>query len=469
VEQLGEGDLAKQTWIIEASLATLLMDRDAMIEDSVDVPSPAPPADREQLLTLANAVGKRLYELAMQNETGASWLCVGPLDESTWTLVPSGTDLYSGTTGIALFLAYLGAVSGDPAPTLLARRAVTSLRAEFRESLATLQDEEGMASFPTVGAFVGLPSVIYLLTHLGVLWDEPDLLDEAADLVDRLPPLISGDIYLDVLQGSAGCILALLGLHDVRPSPGILETAIRCGDRLLATAQPMPHGTAWATLKDEPPLGGLSHGTAGFALSLLQLSARSGEARFRGCALSALEYDRSLFVPNRNNWADLRVLPSRKREPDHGDESVPGSAPAFTVAWCHGAPGIGLARLGALDRLDDARVRDEIDVALSATKQYGFAMNHSLCHGALGNIELLLAAVQVLGRPEDHEALERAQAVVVGSIEANGFMTGVPLGMETPDFMTGLAGIGYELLRLAEPGKVPSALLLAPPRWQAHG
>jgi lantibiotic modifying enzyme len=29
--------------------------------------------------------------------------------------------------------------------------------------------------------------------------------------------------------------------------------------------------------------------------------------------------------------------------------------------------------------------------------------------------------------------------------------------------MTGLAGIGYELLRLAEPDKVPSVLTLAPP------
>jgi class II lanthipeptide synthase len=462
IEQLGEDDLAKQAWIIEASLATLLMDRDATIGDSVDVPAPVRPAEREQLLMLANTIGKRLDELALQNDTGACWLGVGPLDESTWALVPSGTDLYSGTTGIALFLAYLGAVGGDPAATLLARRAVTSLRADIRDSLTTLEDEAVTASFPTLGAFVGLPSVIYLLTHLGVLWEEPALLDEAADLAGRLPPLISRDTYLDVLQGSAGCILALLGLHDVRPSPGILETAIHCGDRLLATTQPMPRGTAWTALKGEPPLGGLSHGAAGFALSLLRLSAYSGEDRFFRCALSALEYERSLLVPGRNNWADLRVLPSRKRGPDHGGES----APAFTVAWCHGAPGIGLARLGALDQLDDAYVREEIDVALRATKQYGFAMNHSLCHGALGNVELLLTAAQSLDRPEDHQALRQATAVVVASIEANGFVTGVPLGVETPGFMTGLAGIGYELLRLAEPGSVPSALLLAPPRRQ---
>jgi type 2 lantibiotic biosynthesis protein LanM len=444
------------------------MDSDAATHGAfVDRPAEARPVEREELLTLANTIGKRLDDLALQNETSAYWLGVAPLDESTWALVPSSTDLYSGTTGIALFLAYLGAVRGDPAPTLLARRALTSIRAEVRASLAAAENEEGVTSFPTIGAFVGFPSVIYLLTHLGVVWDESDLLEEAVDLARRLPRLIPRDTYLDVLQGSAGCILVLLGLNDVRPAPGVLEAAIHCGDRLLATAQPMPHGTAWTALKGEPPLGGFSHGTAGIALSLLLLSDRSGEARFRLCALRALDYDRSLFVQEQNNWADLRVF-SGKRKTGKGDESAPAHAPVSRVAWCHGAPGIGLGRLAALAVFDDAYVRREIDIGLSATKQFGFAMNHSLCHGALGNIELLLTAAQLLGRSEDRNDLERATAEVVETIEANGFVTGVPLGVETPGFMTGLAGIGYELLRLAEADTVPAALLLAPPRGQAR-
>jgi lantibiotic modifying enzyme len=136
------------------------------------------------------------------------------------------------------------------------------------------------------------------------------------------------------------------------------------------------------------------------------------------------------------------------------------------VAWCHGAPGVGLGRLGTLEHLDDAKVREEIDIALRTTIQAGFAGNHSLCHGALGDLELLVTAAQILGRPEDREALERATATIVGSIEANGWVSAVPLGVETPGLMTGLAGIGYELLRLAEPDKVPSVLLLAPPCLQ---
>ncbi|KQX71479.1 hypothetical protein ASD48_14025 [Streptomyces sp. Root1310] len=472
VERLGDDDLAKQSWIIKASLATLLMDPEDRINRPAQVPSTHRPSPvtgrvpREQLLALASSVGRRLDELSLQNERGAYWLGVGPLDESAWGLFPSGSDLYSGTSGIALFLGYLGAITDEPSATLLARRALTSARTQVREWLREEPDPGGSA--PTVGAFDGLASVVYVLTSLGVLWAEQDLLDEAAELAERLPPLISGDLSLDVIYGSAGCALSLLSLHAVRPSPRTLDVAVRCGERLLARARPVHRGTAWTTLEDQPPLGGFSHGTAGIALSLLRLAARSGEDRFRRTALSALRYDRSLFVPELNNWADLRVFEPRTGRADPVESAVEPPRKSM-VAWCHGAPGIGLARLAALDQLADATTRDEIDVALTATEQYGFAMGHSLCHGALGNLELLLTAARSLDRPADHDALERATALVVASMRTDGFVTGVPLGVETPGLMTGLAGIGYELLRLAEPDKVPSVLLLAPPRWQAPG
>ena len=38
--------------------------------------------------------------------------------------------------------------------------------------------------------------------------------------------------------------------------------------------------------------------------------------------------------------------------------------------------------------------------------------------------------------------------------------------VESPGLMTGLAGIGYGLLRLAEPTRMPSVLVLEPPMLQ---
>jgi type 2 lantibiotic biosynthesis protein LanM len=460
IERLGEDDLAKQTWVIEASLATLRMDRDPTISRPLQRPATARAVTRECLLRIADDVGARLDELALQNDAGAYWLGVVPLDEFTWGVVPSGLDLYAGTTGTALFLGYLGEITGKSSHTRLAKRALRSLQIQLEPWLRAASEDGEDSTFQPIGAFEGLGSVIYGLTHLGILWDSPDLLDDAERLAGTLSPLVPKDDHLDVIYGSAGCILALLGLHSTRPSARALEVAIECGDHLLATARPMAHGIAWTTLADQAPLGGLSHGAAGFALSLLRLASHSGQTRFREAALHALEYERNLFVPELNNWADLRVFPSSESR-----TSQPNRQPATNsmVAWCHGAAGIGLARLGALDHLDDPTIRQEIDTALDATKQLGFDINHSLCHGALGNAELLLTAAERLRRPEDHETLARAISHVVASIQANGYITGVPLAVETPGFMTGLAGIGYELLRLADPGKVPSVLVLAPP------
>jgi lantibiotic modifying enzyme len=193
------------------------------------------------------------------------------------------------------------------------------------------------------------------------------------------------------------------------------------------------------------PLTGFSHGTAGIAWALLELAALTGEEHFRKAALDAIAYERDLFSPEAGNWPHLADNDS------------------FWVTWCHGAPGIGLARLCSLRYLDDANTRTEIDVALQTTLAQGFGTNHSLCHGDLGNLELILQASQTLEDRQWQVRVEQIAAGILESIDQHGWLCGVPLQVATPDLMNGLAGIGYGLLRLAEPARVPSVLVLAAP------
>ena len=109
----------------------------------------------------------------------------------------------------------------------------------------------------------------------------------------------------------------------------------------------------------------------------------------------------------------------------------------------------------------------EIDTALKTTLTEGFGGNHSLCHGDLGNLELLLQASEALNDPQWRHQVNRLASMVLESIDKNGWLCGSPLGIESPGLMTGLAGIGYGLLRLAEPMRVPSVLVLEPPPLQA--
>jgi lantibiotic modifying enzyme len=218
----------------------------------------------------------------------------------------------------------------------------------------------------------------------------------------------------------------------------------------------MKRGVGWVTpVPARRPPSGFSHGVAGIAWALLELFALTGDERFRAKALAAIEYERSLFSPEDGNWLDERDMGGLARRNGGGPRSI--------SAWCYGAPGIGLARLSTLAQLDDEATRDEIEVALRNTLAHGFGQNHSLCHGDLGTIELLSEYVRVTRDPRCARERERLAAVILESIGREGWLCGLPSGVESPGLMTGLAGIGYGLLRLAAPERVPSVLTLDPP------
>ncbi|HEX7331906.1 MAG TPA: type 2 lanthipeptide synthetase LanM family protein [Pyrinomonadaceae bacterium] len=445
LRRMSDADLAQQVWFIRASFTSLSMDSATSGwagYEATEVHSTK--ADREQVLAAACAIGDRLEQLALQDDDGAMWIGLTLMNERTWSLQPLGADLYNGVPGVALFLAQLGSISGNERYTLLAEKALETVRRQI---------VRGKESFSSLGAFSGWGGLVYTLTQLGVLWRRPSLLSEAEELVEVIADGVERDEFSDVLSGAAGAIVALRGLYQHAPSARILSVATACGDRLLARAQKFERGIGWPSLiAPDVPLTGFSHGAAGIAWALLQLNELTGDIRFREAALSGMEYERSLFSPEIDNWRDLRQL----------DNSENGSSGSFITAWCHGAPGVGLGRLHSLKQVDDAEIRSEIKSAIKNTLAHGFGQNHSLCHGDLGNLEFLSQAAEILSDAELQVQVESRAASVLESMKQHGWLCGVPLSVETPGLMTGLAGIGYGLLRLLEPSSVPSVLVLAP-------
>jgi type 2 lantibiotic biosynthesis protein LanM len=443
IQQLDEEDLERQSWIIQASFTSMILGTDQTTHKTLHLQPSKKAVTQEQLLTAAQNVGDRLSKLALVNEETAGWLGVNAVQEREWQLTIAEEDLYSGASGIVLFLAYLSSVTGKVQYNTLAHLALTTIR-HF------VTQKKPFPHLNTIGTFSGMGSYLYLLSHLGTLWHEPALYAEAEEIVKLLPAVITREKIFDVVGGSAGCIAALCSLYAVAPSDAILSCAALCGDHLLACAQPMTQGIGWSVKDGDPPLTGFSHGAAGIALNLLRLFKLTQEQRFLRGAHAAIDYERSLFSPTAQNWPDLR--PETATNTTHADTK-------YMTAWCHGAAGIGLARLGGLAILDTPEIRKEITIAIQTTLRDGFGLNHSLCHGDLGNLDLLLTAAQVLKQAEYKQAIDRISAMQLESIDRQGWMTGVPLSVETPGLMVGLAGIGYELLRLAVPEQVPSVLL----------
>lgn len=448
IQQFDEHDLEKQIWIIRASFASLGIDADGL-QKRLHLQPVQHEATPEQLITATQAVGDRLLRLAISSDDAAGWLGVTPIREREWQIAPTDGGLYEGTAGIALFLGYLGQLTGEEKYTALARAALAATRRHIEDQLTY----PGMGQ---MGPFVaGISSLVYLLSHLGTVLNAPALYQEAEELVKPLSDIIKHDEIFDLLGGSAGCISALLSLYAVAPSPAILSAVLQCGDHLIAHAQRMQTGIGWITKLSDTPLAGLAHGNAGIALGLLRLFGVTQEERFLETALAAIQYERCLFSLKHKNWRDLRQFP--------GVSSPEKRENASMVAWCHGAAGIGLGRLESLPYIDNGAVREEVQIALETTLASGFGSNHSLCHGDMGNAEVLLMAAQILDDPELRQTVRQLSSMLLKSIEAQGWVCGIPLGRETPGLMTGLAGIGYALLRWAAPARIPSVLVLAPP------
>ena len=449
IQQLSEKDLERQIWIVQASLATLAS-QPPRPGGAAIAKEPMPNVFRHQPARLAEcsgptqwiaaarSIGDRLEELAIGGHDDITWIGLVPAENDNWLLRPLGPDLYDGLPGVILFLAHLGSLTQEHHYCDLAKSALKALRGQIEDT----------RSLTSIGVFTGWSGVVYALTHLGAIWNDPALFIEAERLLAPIQELIKSDKLFDIIAGAAGCALALSSLQICRPSENVLRAVRDCGEHLRCSSMRMPEGIGWIREDLGPaPLTGFAHGNAGIAYALLHIGVLTGEARFAEVAYEALRYERSCFAPEHCNWPDLRVRRA-------GD---------FAVAWCHGAPGIGLARLCSLHHMDEPLFRSEIRTALETTMAQGFGSNHTLCHGDLGNLDVLLHASQVLHEPRWELHAREIAARILHAANENGWLCGNPSAIESPGLMTGLAGIGYELLRLAAPDRIPPVLSLGRP------
>ena len=446
VAKLGADDLERQLWIIRASLATLTSEPSLLPNHrdfSLSKPNPPQLVSTDGFIARAMAVGDRLARLAHREGDKANWIGLTTVDEHRRQLSPSAHDLYDGIPGIVLFLGYLSAITKKNRYRDLAECGLRSLQAQL-DSLDP--------SWLGIGGFSGLGGVVYALCHLSAIWGDSKLAEIAERRFDDASKAIQSDDRLDIISGAAGFALALKSLDALRPSTKVIELQRACGERLLLTARQSGQRLGWVGPGRTVPLTGFAHGTAGIAYSLMAIQEATGDQRFREAADAAVAYERAVFSPANGNWPDLRE-PSRE---------------IYGTAWCHGAPGIGLARLCSPATISNPLIRDEIQIALNTTVLKGFANTHIVCHGDLGNVDILLQASRVLREPRWKQHAYDQAAYILNSAPDGTWRFENALNVESPGLMTGLAGIGYVLLRLADPSLVPCVLALEPPRAPAQ-
>ena len=184
-------------------------------------------------------------------------------------------------------------------------------------------------------------------------------------------------------------------------------------------------------------------------MALQRLSQATGDERMAAAAAEARAFERALYDPDQRNWPDLR------------ENARVDGRPAFSVAWCHGAPGIGLSRLhgGA----DGSACAGEVEAALDATRRFGIQGPDYLCCGTMGRIDWLLEAGVRTGQAALVDEAVAASVQLCRRAEAAGgfrLLANAPADDAKPGFFRGSSGIGYSLLRCADPGTLPCVLAL---------
>lgn len=395
----------------------------------------------DELVAEAAAIGDLLVRRAICGPDGtATWIGLQYINRiERYSLQPLACDLYNGACGVGVFLAALADITGNKSTRQLAAATVQPLIDELRTTGDRVIGRFG------IGGATGIGSCVYGLVAMSRSLGDESFLRPAQELASFIDAdRIANDDTLDVVRGVAGALLGLLSLHHI--GGGGLEQARACGDRLLDTRVTTERGFRTWTTVDGKALGGFSHGTAGIAYALLRLYECVPDERFREAAQEGIRYEDSLLT--NENWRDLR------------DDS----SEWYMSSWCHGASGIGLARIGGLGQLDSQEVRRDIEVALSTTVGTDEPDVDQLCCGHLGRADFLLTAGQQLGRPELALAARSQARHVIDEARQRGgyrFASSTPKHVFAPSLFQGLSGVGYELMRLAHPDRFPSVLL-----WQ---
>lgn len=226
------------------------------------------PSLLDSAVDLAAAVAKD----ARQGSRGLAW----PTGEGK---VNCG--LATGSSGIALFLTYLGARTGEERYWALARRALAFdlSQAQNRGAYPHLPDAVGRhRSFWSPHVAFGTAGLVSAAVRLHACTGDPELLAQAERLATVLTFRWTNKLWQDM--GYAGWGETLLDLHAVTGNPVYRDHALRMAESILPHRVQTRYGTAFPAYGMNRVASDFAMGTSGIALFLHRLTTSAHRAFF---------------------------------------------------------------------------------------------------------------------------------------------------------------------------------------------
>lgn len=386
--------------------------------------------DKNEIRKSLRSIGDYIYKRAIFNLEGTACTFPHLNNHGERVLIgPINYSLYDGS-GLVLFLYSLGIELKENKYIELAEATLNGLE--------ELNFNDNNLVMPA-SVFSGIGSLIYLYYNLSQMSGKAEYYEKYSTYLNRLKTYeISDEESIDIIGGAAGIIVLTINLYNETQDESALYIADKYSKYLYSRL---------VDEKEEECLSGFSHGYSGFALALLMAGTVLENEKYYTLAIDLISREDLLYREDIKNWIDLR---------NNNKEAL--------NYWCHGAPGILLARVKMMKymRKEDIKlVKSKVTEALEQFIQNGFdrSNNHSLCHGIMGNIDILKTISETINDIELMETCKSLFNDFLEYIENDGFKYGLYGTLGMVSFMTGISGIGYGILRQLNP-KLPSVLAI---------
>ena len=407
------------------------------------------PSIKEASYKAASIILEDVWKSAIYNsENEPEWLGIDITpNDNYFTFGVLGSSIYSGYCGIALSLIRFAEISRSRGliykSELWRERSKQILKKFYKLCIDSNRDNQlerfinnSPAGSIGTGGILQLFSILKNNGYVEIEAISHDLISKInikclldqnnADMLSGLAGLIPSLIHFNSNESKE---LALLLSHE------IVKRQTRSGG--WSNQQPGLH-----------PLTGLSHGASGIGLALLDsaFSLKQDSQVFKNAFLRSIEYEQSVFDKQYNNWPDFRQTSQAK---------------SFGFSWCHGSPGILLARIAAYKiGLKDQMIQDDIRRSKKSTLSIlneAYSMKEypdNLCCGLFGLLSILRIYYWLTGEtaPSNVSAIESSllKEMKMGK-EYNLFNTSSG-NLSIPGLFTGNCGIA---LALSEMGARP--------------
>ncbi|MGD6803479.1 type 2 lanthipeptide synthetase LanM family protein [Rossellomorea aquimaris] len=356
--------------------------------------------DEQPFLQAAVQIADTLIDSSISSEDSITWLTVNPVGENGWSVNQTNSDFYDGLTGVHLFFQKLFEVTRDEKYKDYAARILNTVKYSGR------RNEFGLNS--------GFAGLVHSCSYINRRAQSQEF---RTSLEDQLKFLESNKLDLtsdDYLNGAPSLINSALKAYETHRDPMYLNLAIQYAEKYINTFDP----------ERQMSKKGFGHGPLSIAYVFYKLWHTTNNKRY---LKTAKQYQQKI------NLSELK------------------STEGMTLSWCNGLLGIALADM-EISKIVDEPV--EKDFSLPSMKDDG------LCHGNMSRSEYYLKLYQHTGKEEYLiQARDIAKEVIENARTHGGFRLRATKGYRSIGLFTGLAGIGYQLIRIHNPNKAPSLLV----------